>query len=174
MERLTYRETDGHALLLYGADAKWRKTEQYGILDAAIQKLAAYEDSGLSPEDIPTALEMCKASMALDELKRYRDTGLTPELVRELQEKCNDCSRRKWYQMGYSDGRNCASDCPYNTDKPCPAAEGCPGYEDKKYCSTCKWYDKETEVCCNGESKCRAEFMDWDNTCDKWEEDTDE
>mgnify|MGYP000221855096 CR=1 FL=1 len=87
MERLTYRETDGHALLLYGADAKWRKTEQYGILDAAIQKLAAYEDSGLSPEDIPTALEMCKVSMALDELKRYQDTGLTPEQVRELQEK---------------------------------------------------------------------------------------
>lgn len=87
MERLTYRETDGHALLLYGADAKWRKTEQYGILDAAIQKLAAYEDSKLAPEDIPTALEMCKASMALDELKRYQDTGLRPKQVRELQER---------------------------------------------------------------------------------------
>lgn len=69
---------------------------------------------------------------AMVRLAKYEDTGLTPEQVRELQEKCNDCSRRKWYQMGYSDGRNCTSDCPYNTGKPCPAAEGCPGWEDIK------------------------------------------
>ena len=37
----------------------------------------------------------------------------------ELREKC-------------SDGRNCTSDCPYNTGKPCPAAEGCPGWEENQ------------------------------------------
>ena len=34
--------------------------------------------------------------------------------------------------MHDSDGRNCTSDCPFNIGKPCPAAEGCPGWEDIK------------------------------------------
>lgn len=45
------------------------------------------------------------------------DPDMTIEAL-ELREKC-------------SDGRNCTSDCPFNIGKPCPAAEGCPGWEDK-------------------------------------------
>lgn len=50
----------------------------------------------------------------------------------ERQKQCSNCSRRKWYQMGYKDGKICTSDCPFNIGKPCPAAEGCPGWEDRK------------------------------------------
>ena len=92
--------------------------------------------------------------MALGKLKAYEYTELTPKQVRELQE---------------ADGRNCTSDCPYNTGRPCPAADGCPGYEEKRYCNTCRWYDVEIEVCCSGESDHRADFRDWNDTCDNWE-----
>ena len=45
MEKLTYRiSSESKAYLHYGADAKWQKTEAYDILDAAIQKLAYYEE----------------------------------------------------------------------------------------------------------------------------------
>ena len=40
--------------------------------------------------------------------------------------------------------------------------------EQKKYCSTCQWYDKQEGVCCNGESDYRADFRCLDNTCEKW------
>lgn len=131
------------------------------VLDNAISAMEAFGG-------FDNAYEKVKYEF-LKELKQYRDTGLTPKQVRELQEKCNDCSRRKWYQIGYEDGRKCTSDCPYSTERPCPAASGCPGYEEKRYCCTCRWYDIETEVCCNGESDHRADFRDWDDTCDNWE-----
>lgn len=39
----------------------------------------------------------------------------------------------------------------------------------KKYCSTCKWYDTDAGVCCNGYSEYRADFRTLDDTCEKWE-----
>ncbi len=39
----------------------------------------------------------------------------------------------------------------------------------KKYCSTCKWYDTDEGVCCNGYSEYRADFRTLDDTCEKWE-----
>lgn len=39
----------------------------------------------------------------------------------------------------------------------------------EQYCKTCKWYDDFVEVCCNGESENRAEFMDEADGCDEWE-----
>lgn len=127
------------------------------------------EKDTITEFEIDDNIPVCGGN-AIYRLAEYEDTGLTPEQVRELKEKCNDCSRRKWYQMGYSDGRNCTSDCPYNIGKPCPAAEGCPGYEEKQHCRTCRWYDMETQVCCNGESEHRADFRDWNDWCSKWED----
>jgi len=37
-------------------------------------------------------------------------------------------------------------------------------------CKNCKWYAEFEGVCCNGESKHRADFMDEDSCCEKWEE----
>lgn len=32
-----------------------------------------------------------------------------------------------------------------------------------KCCATCQWYDDYTGACCNGDSECRADFMDADD-----------
>lgn len=39
-----------------------------------------------------------------------------------------------------------------------------------KCCATCQWYDDYTGACCNGDSECRADFMDADDGCEEWEE----
>ena len=35
-------------------------------------------------------------------------------------------------------------------------------------CKTCRWYYEG--VCCNGDSEHRADFMDAESICEKWEE----
>lgn len=35
-------------------------------------------------------------------------------------------------------------------------------------CDTCEYYDEWEGVCCNGESRWRADFPDPDRGCDKW------
>lgn len=36
-------------------------------------------------------------------------------------------------------------------------------------CKTCRWYDTEFEICCNGDSEYRADFRLREDTCGKWE-----
>ena len=38
-----------------------------------------------------------------------------------------------------------------------------------KTCGTCRWYEDYQGVCCNGDSKWRADFRDADQGCEKWE-----
>ena len=38
-----------------------------------------------------------------------------------------------------------------------------------KTCGTCRWYAEFEGVCCNGDSKWRADFRDADQGCEKWE-----
>lgn len=40
----------------------------------------------------------------------------------------------------------------------------------RKYCSTCRWYELFSGVCCNGHSEYRADFRCMDDTCEKWQE----
>lgn len=40
--------------------------------------------------------------------------------------------------------------------------------KDKKYCSTCKWYEVDAGVCVNGDSEHRADFRCLDDTCSAW------
>lgn len=65
MERLTY--FDG---------GKWRlkigDTEYSG---AWVARLAAYEDTGLEPEEILSAVDMAKIACALHELNAYKELG---------------------------------------------------------------------------------------------------
>lgn len=42
--------------------------------------------------------------------------------------------------------------------------------DDNKCCGTCCWYEVFFVVCCNGDSKFAAEFMDADDDCIHWEE----
>lgn len=39
-----------------------------------------------------------------------------------------------------------------------------------KTCKNCRWYELFNGVCCNGDSENRADFMESDDYCDKWEE----
>lgn len=50
LDRLTYKSLGTKYLLLYGADAEWRKFSRYDVLDNAIQKLGAFEDIGTVEE----------------------------------------------------------------------------------------------------------------------------
>lgn len=50
LHRLTYKSLGTKYLLLYGADAEWRKFSRYDVLDNAIQKLGAFEDIGTVEE----------------------------------------------------------------------------------------------------------------------------
>ena len=70
--------------------------------DGIKKKLSDYEDykaTGLKPDDIPTALEMCKIKLALDNLKEYQNTGLTPVQIIQIdklyREKCEELVRMK-------------------------------------------------------------------------------
>lgn len=45
-------------------------------LGTALNRLAAYEDTGLEPEEIPTRIDMAQIAMILQTL---RDSGLTPD-----------------------------------------------------------------------------------------------
>ena len=50
LDRFTYKSLGTKYLLLYGADAEWRKFSRYDVLDNAIQKLGAFEDVGTVEE----------------------------------------------------------------------------------------------------------------------------
>lgn len=50
LHRLTHKSLGTKYLLLYGADAEWRKFSRYDVLDNAIQKLGEFEDTGTVEE----------------------------------------------------------------------------------------------------------------------------
>ena len=56
MDKLTYREyPSGKAYLNYGLDAIWKKklkNLRYDIIEKAVDRLAEYEDTGLSPAEV--------------------------------------------------------------------------------------------------------------------------
>lgn len=70
MERLTKRLNDGRA----------RLTDLNQLLDPdelykLIERLAAYEDTGLDPDEIISVGDMAKIACALHELNAYKDIG---------------------------------------------------------------------------------------------------
>ena len=75
MDRLTYRDKDGMAMM----------KERGGWKSGGIDRLAAYEDSGLEPQDIISAVDMAKIACALHELNAYKDIGPIDHLRDLLQ-----------------------------------------------------------------------------------------
>lgn len=92
MDRLTARNESGQAYY-----PKCFKEPRLGIGDCAdmnceqqyevCEKLATYEDTGFTPEqiketvaNIPDAIEMCKIKIALDNLKEYQEIGTLDEI----------------------------------------------------------------------------------------------
>ena len=70
MERLTKR-VDGIAVLESWAIDK----DPVSIIQMLCNRLAAYEDTGLEPQDIISAGDMAKIACALHELNAYKDLG---------------------------------------------------------------------------------------------------
>ena len=70
MERLTKR-IDGIAVLESWAIDK----DPVSIIQRLCNCLAAYEDTGLEPQDIISAVDMSKIACALHELNAYKDIG---------------------------------------------------------------------------------------------------
>ena len=70
MERLTKR-VDGIAVLESWAIDK----DPVSIIQRLCNRLAAYEDTGLDPQDIISAVDMAKIACALHELNAYKDLG---------------------------------------------------------------------------------------------------
>lgn len=63
-------------------------SEYLPLIDAA-QRLAAYENTGLEPEDILSATDMAKVACALHELNQYKELGSVDRL-RELSQADKD------------------------------------------------------------------------------------
>lgn len=86
MDRLTHRETpENKAYVDRGlVELHWYSMENEGYRGEAIDRLAAYEDKGVAPEDTLTSKEMAEVACALNELKAYKDTERTPEEVKSM------------------------------------------------------------------------------------------
>lgn len=85
MNRLTERTSAGTANLRYEdchfADGHKDTIAASAYRQTAIEKLAAYEDKGLAPEEIPDAVELAKMAMALEKLKEYEEAEEQGRLV---------------------------------------------------------------------------------------------
>ena len=60
------------------------------VFGKAIDRLAAYEDKGVAPEDTLSAVEMAKVACKLTVADAYIATGLMPERVAELAQAEKD------------------------------------------------------------------------------------
>lgn len=84
MERLTKR-IDGIAVLESWAIDK----DPVSIIQRLCNLLSAYEDTGLEPQDIISAVDMSKIACALHELNAYKDLGPIDH-IRDLLQAEND------------------------------------------------------------------------------------
>ena len=82
MDRLTTRNA-GEAYLLCAEECTKMDMDCIDCRDYqdAIDRLAAYEDTGLEPEEVPTALEMAKMYAAFKELDNYRQAESEGRLI---------------------------------------------------------------------------------------------
>ena len=89
MERLTKVDGAGQNDLIRCFDCDTEKAgehlENCGYCEEgwrrALDKLAAYEDTGLEPGEIPNALEMAQLVAAMDRLQKYEDAKKDGRLV---------------------------------------------------------------------------------------------
>ena len=79
MERLTERDEFGNADIIGVNSCEFQlrlRFDEFNLVTDALNRLAAYEDTGLEPQEIPTGLEMAQIAMIL---QAYRASGLTPD-----------------------------------------------------------------------------------------------
>ena len=76
MKRYTEKHYDenGYYLICSG-NCETLNCGDCGILDKIVDRLAAYEDTSLEPEEIISAIDMAKIACALHELNAYKELG---------------------------------------------------------------------------------------------------
>ena len=90
-------------------------SEYIPLIDAA-NRLAAYEDTGLEPQDIISAVDMAKIACALHELNAYKDIGPIDH-IRDLLQAENEGrlvvlpSKTVW-ELTMDAGPDCDLKCP--------------------------------------------------------------
>ena len=87
MDRLTKRDIDGcliHPWSFNGINGSYDIWDEE-LMEKQIDRLAAYEDTGLEPQDIISAVDMGKIACALHELNAYKDIGPIDHLRDLLQ-----------------------------------------------------------------------------------------
>ena len=77
MERLTYRDKDGFPMM----------KKRGGFKQEGVERLAAYEDTGIEPESVG-ALKLSMMGKAIAEIKEFN--GLSVDRLRELAEADRD------------------------------------------------------------------------------------
>ena len=76
MERYTEKHYDGNGYyLICSGNCETFNCGDCGILDKIVDRLAAYEDTRLEPEEIISAMDMAKIACALHELNAYKELG---------------------------------------------------------------------------------------------------
>ena len=76
MERYTEKHYDGNGYyLICSGNCETFNCGDCGILDKIVDRLAAYEDTSLEPEEIISAIDMAKIACALHELNAYKELG---------------------------------------------------------------------------------------------------
>lgn len=76
MERYTENHYDGNGYyLICSGNCETLNCGDCGILDKIVDRLAAYEETGLEPEEILSAVDMAKIACALRELNVYKELG---------------------------------------------------------------------------------------------------
>ena len=76
MERYTEKHYDGNGYyLICSGNCETLNCGDCGILDKIVDRLAAYEDTRLEPEEIISAMDMAKIACALHELNAYKELG---------------------------------------------------------------------------------------------------
>ena len=90
MERLTKRIEGGQAVFheCHGTCGTCDGANCYCI-EPMVDRLTAYEDTGLEPEDIISAVDMAKIACALHELNAYKDIGPIDHIRDLLQAEKN-------------------------------------------------------------------------------------
>ena len=84
MERLTYWNEE------YGC---W---SYHGPSGEAAKRLAAYEDTGLEPEEIFSAVDMAKIACALRELNVYKELKSGPWTMTDWRKRFCAAGGQKW------------------------------------------------------------------------------
>ena len=111
MERYTERHYDGNGYyLICSGNCETFNCGDCGILDKIVDRLAAYEDTGLEPEDF-------KRTFTEDALLKLTGQllGVTPDRLRELaqadKEGISPCTFCRFNPPSSGDGKPCCM-CP--------------------------------------------------------------